>query len=141
MAFPKIKQLNCFIKKEDCCWLTKWCWNWTGLTSLKSSIFIVNDFYYTINSLNINGVTTYRGRGLDTMTLNVFTTSSFYLYSEENSLKLLIPKMKLKRIDTCSICKFYDKLFRGFRENDRFSKNLFSTSFEKFKLWSQFFTE
>ena len=51
------------------------------------SIFIVNNFYYAINCLNINHVTIYRRKCIDIVTLNVLPTSCFRHNVEEKSTK------------------------------------------------------
>ena len=40
-----------------------------------------------------------------------------------------------------SLCKFYNKMFRGYRENDKFSKILLRIYLEEFKHPFQSFTK
>ena len=53
------------------------------MTSLKLPIFIVNNFYYVINRLNINRVTIYRAKCLGIGTLKVLPTIFFRYNSEK----------------------------------------------------------
>ena len=64
------------------------------------NLFIVHNFYYVINYLNKNRITIYRAKRFGIVTLKVIATSCFRYYTEEESIKFLIPEMKLNRINT-----------------------------------------
>ena len=70
-----------------------------GLLSPDLSIFIVNNFSFAINHLNINRVTFYRTKCLGMMALKLLPTSFFCYNSEGKSTEFSIPKIKLSRTD------------------------------------------
>ena len=72
----------------------------------------------------MNGITNYIAKCLGIVTLNVLPTSCSRYNSEEKSPKFAIPKMKPNRINASfpEQVKFFNKMFGGFRENDRFFK-------------------
>ena len=93
-----------------------------NLDRIDISQFIYFYFNCAINCLNMNRVTICRAKCLGIVTLKVLWTSCSRFNSGEKSPKFMIPKKELLRV---SPCKFFNKMFGGFRENDRFLKNLF----------------
>ena len=114
------------------------CSTQTGLKSLNLSIFIVNNFNCAINCLNMNRVTICRAKCLGIVTLKVLWTSCSRFNSGEKSPKFMIPKKELLRV---SLCKFFNKMFGVFRENDRFLKIFLFIYLKKFTHSFQFFTK
>ena len=84
------------------------------------SIFIVNNFYCVMNCLNINRVRFYRTKCIDIVTLKVLPTSC------SRYKKHKIPKSENEATKNIrvSLCKFHNKIFRTYRENDKFFKIL-----------------
>ena len=91
--------------------------------------------------MNINHIKIYRRKCIDIVTLKVLPTSCFHYNSVKKSTKFPNPKMKLSKIGMSfpvQVLKFYNKMFRGSRENDKFLKILlriyqeFTHSFQSF---------
>ena len=94
--------------------------------------FMGNNFYCVINCLNMNCFTISGAKCPCVVTLKDLPTSCSCYNSEEKSPKFPVPKMKLKKLMRVSLCKFFNKMFEGFRENVRLWKNFLSIYLEKF---------
>ena len=67
-----------------------------------------------MNCLNINRIKICRVQCLGIVTVKVLSKSYFLFNTEGKTTQFLIPKMKLKKLMRVSLCKFYNKMFKGF---------------------------
>ena len=91
----------------------------------------------------MNRATVCRAKCLDKVTLKVLPTSCFRYKSEEKKQKIPESKNRKNRAELIRVspCKFFNKMFRGFRENGKLLKIFLSIYLEKFTHSFQSFTK
>ena len=100
------------------------------MTSLNLSIFAVNNFFCVVKCSNINRITIY-----NTSTIPWRSDFTGKLFYKNNLKKYKIPNLKKKlnnwTNERVCLCEFHNKMFKEFRENERFLKIFFSFYLEK----------
>ena len=113
---------------NDILWFNQECWTKTGLTFVNLSTFVLNNFYFAINCLNIKRVPIYRAKFLGIVTWKVLPTNCFCLNSEGKSTESPYFENESKQLMRVSQYKLYNKMFREFWENGTFLEIFLSIS-------------